>query len=93
VVLGLLVEVLGWDNLLDDLLLDLLAQLLGRDVLAVLCGNDDGVDAERDNGTTIVLVLNGDLGLGIRSQPRQAARVTGLLHGGVELVRQENGEG
>ena len=69
VVLGVLVEVLGWDDLLDDLLLDLLTQLLGRDVLAVLRGNDNGVNTEGYNCTAIMLVLDGDLRLGVRSQP------------------------
>ena len=40
---GVVVEVLGGDNLLDDLLHDLLSELLSRDVLAVLSANDNGV--------------------------------------------------
>jgi hypothetical protein len=77
---------MGGDDLLDDLLEDLLAELLGGNVLAVLGRDDDGVNAEGHNGTAVVLVLNGDLGLGIRAEPGQGAVVTGLLHGGVELV-------
>ena len=40
---GVVVKVLGGDNLLDDLLHDLLSELLSRDVLAVLSANDNGV--------------------------------------------------
>jgi len=40
---GVVVEVLGGDNLLDDLLHDFLSELLSRDVLAVLSANDNGV--------------------------------------------------
>ncbi|PTD12828.1 hypothetical protein FCULG_00003046 [Fusarium culmorum] len=69
VVDGLIAEVLGGDNLLDDLLLDLLSELLGGDVRRVLSRDDDSVDALRDNGTVVVLVLDGDLSLGVRSQP------------------------
>lgn len=90
---GLVVEVLGGDDLLDDLLQDLLAELLGGDVLGVLGRDDNGVNAERDNGTAVVLILNGNLGLGVRAQPGEGAVVAGLLHGGVELVGEEEGQG
>lgn len=93
VVDGLVVEQVGGDDLLDDLLLDLLAELLGGDGLAVLCRDDDGVDTLGDDGTAVVLVLDGDLGLGVGSQPWKGAVVTGVLHGLVELVGEEEGEG
>lgn len=90
---GLVVEVLGGDDLLDDLLKDLLAELLGGDVGAVLGGNDNGVDTLGDDGTAVVLVLNGNLGLGVGSQPGEGAVVSGLGHGSVELVGELDGEG
>ena len=90
---GLVVEVLLGDGLLDDLLQDLLAELLGGDVRAVLSGHDDGVDADRDHGTVVVLVLDGDLGLGVRAEPRQTAVTAGGRHRGVELVGKEEGQG
>lgn len=73
VVDGLVIKILGWDNLVNDLLLDLLAQLLSGDILGVLGRDNDGVDSDWDNGAVIVLVLNGDLGLGVRSEPWQAS--------------------
>jgi hypothetical protein len=76
VVDGLIAEVLGGDDLLDDLLLDLLSELLGGDIRRVLSRDDDGVDTLRDNGTVIVLVLDGDLSLGVRSQPGEGAVTT-----------------
>lgn len=89
---GLLSQVLGRDDLLDDLLLDLFAQLLGGDVLAVLGADNNGVDSEWDNGSVVVLVLNRDLSLGIWSQPWQASVATGSRHGSVELVCQLKGQ-
>lgn len=90
---GLVIQVLSGDDLLDDLLKDLLAELLGGDVRAVLGGNNDGVDALGDDGTVVVLVLDGDLGLGVGSQPGKRAVVSGVGHGGVELVSELDGEG
>lgn len=92
VVDGLVIEEVGWDNLLDDLLLDLLAELLSGDLWSVLSRDDDSVDALWHNGTTIVLVLNGDLGLGVRPEPWERAVVPGGLHGGVQLVGKLDGE-
>ncbi len=92
VVDGVLIEVLGWDNLLDNLLEDLLAELLSGDGLGVLGGDNDGVNAEWDNGTTIVLVLHGNLGLGIWSQPWDGAIAAGGGHLSVELVGELEGQ-
>ncbi len=38
-------------------------------------------------------ILDSDLGLGVRSEPRQRAVVASVGHGLVELVGQEKGEG
>ena len=90
---GTVIKVLGRDGSLDDLLEDLLAELLSCDILAVLGRDDDGVDAERDNGTVVVLVLNGDLSLGIRAEPWEGTVAAGSGHGSVELVGEEEGKG
>lgn len=90
---GLVIKVLCGDGLLDDLLEDLLAELLGGDVLAVLSRDDDSVDAERDDGTIVVLVLNGDLGLGVGTEPGERAIAAGGRHGSVKLVGEEESEG
>lgn len=92
VVNGVLIEVLGWDDLLDDLLLDLLAQLLSGDGLSVLGRDDDSVDSERDDSSVVMLVLDGDLGLGIGSQPWDATVATGSAHLSVKLVCQLKGQ-
>lgn len=93
VVDGVIAEVLGGDDLLDDLLLDLLSELLGGDIGRVLSRDDDGVDALRDNGTVVVLVLDGDLGLGVGSEPREGAVTASSGHGSVELVGEEESKG
>lgn len=92
-VLGLLIEVLGRDDLLDDLLLDLPSELFRGDVLAVLSRDDNRVHTERDNGTTVMRILDGDLGLGVRAKPGEAPVIAGLLHCGVELVGEQEGQG
>jgi hypothetical protein len=93
VVDGVLVEVLGGDGLLDDLLLDLLAELLDRNVGRVLSRNNDGVNTQRDDGTVVVCVLDGDLGLGVGPEPGEGAVVAGIGHGLVELVGKLDGKG
>lgn len=89
---GVLVKVLGWDNLVDDLLLDLLAELLSGDGLSVLARKDNGVNAEWNNGTAIVLVLHGDLGLGIWTQPWDGSVTAGTGHLGVQGVGELEGQ-
>lgn len=90
---GAVIKVLGRDGSLDDLLEDLLAELLGGDILAVLGRDDDGVDTERDDGTVVVFVLDGDLSLGIRAEPWEGTVAAGSGHGSVELVGEEEGKG
>ena len=86
-------EVFGWDDFLDDLLLDLLAQLLGGDVCAVLGADNDGMHTEGNDGTVIMLILYSDLGLGVGSQPRDGAVAAGSRHGSVQLVGELGGQG
>lgn len=90
---GLLVKVVGRNDLLDDLLLDLLSQQLGGNRLAVLGADDDGVHSKRNNGTVVVLVLDGHLGLGVWSEPWQAAVTSCSRHSSVKLVCQLEGQG
>jgi len=90
---GLGGEVLGGDDLLDDLLLEGLAEGLVVNILRVLDGDDDGVDAEGNQSTTLVLVLDGDLGLGVRAKVGEGAIATAISHLLVELVRQDQGQG
>jgi hypothetical protein len=93
VVDNVVVEVLGGDGSLDDLLLDLLAELLGGDVLGVLGGDDNSVDALGDDSTVVLGVLDSDLGLGVGPQPGQGAVTASLGHGSVQLVGEEVAEG
>jgi hypothetical protein len=94
VVDGALVEEVLGDDDLDDLLHDLLAEVLGGDLLGVLGRDDDSVHTEGDDGARGVLpVLDGDLGLGVGAEPAERAVATGSGHGGVELVGEGDGEG
>lgn len=89
---GAVIQELSRDGLLDNLLEELLADELGGDILAVLGGNDDSVDTKGLDGTVVVGVFNGDLGLGIRTKPGDGSVKTALLHDAVKLVGQEKSE-
>lgn len=85
-------EVLG-DDSLDDLLEDLRSEVLGGDLLGVLGGDDNGVNSDRDDGSvSLLLVLDSDLGLGVRSEPSEGTVTTSGGHSGVELVSEGDGE-
>ena len=88
---GPVVEKVCRDDLLDDLFHNLLPQFLGGNVVRVLGGNDDGVDAEGDNCTTVALVFDGHLGLGVRSEPGKVAPPS-VGQSLVEFVGENNRE-
>ena len=94
VVDSLVVQKLGVNDLVDDLFLDLCSEVLGADLLGVLGGDDDSVNSEGNNGTVgVLLVLDGDLGLGVGSQPTHGSIPTSISHGSVELVGKHDGLG
>lgn len=87
------IEELGGDDLANNLLLNDRTELLSGDIVTVLGRDNDGVDAQRLDGTVVVGVLNGDLGLGIGEQPGDGAIITGGLHGSVKLVGKDDSQG
>jgi hypothetical protein len=84
-------EVLG-DDLLDDLFQDLPPEVLRRDLLGVLCRDDDGVYTQRDSRATVLLVFDRDLGLRIRAEPREEPRTACRGQCRIELVGERNGK-
>jgi len=92
VVDGLVVKVLRRNDLVDNLFLDLLTEVLDLDMLVVLGTDNNSVNAKRDNGTTIVLVLDGNLGLGVRPEPLESAVLALSRHLGVQGVCKLEGE-
>ena len=92
VVDGAVIEEVGGDDLLDDLLENLRAELLGGDLVGVLGGNDDGVYAQRDGSTVILLVLDGDLSLGVRAEPWESTGPARNGKSSVELVCEDDGQ-
>ena len=90
---GFVVQEVGRNDLLDDLLEYLLAEVLGGDLLSVLGGDDNGIDAKGDGGSAILLVLNSDLGLRVGTEPWKSTTATGNGHRRVELVCKHDGEG
>lgn len=93
VVDGLLIEVLGGDDRLDDVLHDVLVNLLVGDVGLVLGGDDDGVDADGDHAAVLLLVLDGDLGLTIGAQPLEGSVLANVGETLAEAGGEEVGEG
>ena len=92
VVDGLLVEKLGGDDFLDDVLLELSLDLLVGDTFVVLGGDDDGVDADWDHGAVNILVLDGDLGLAVGAQPCAGAVLADVREALAELVGEHDGQ-
>lgn len=90
---NLVIKVLGGDDGLDDLLEEDLADGLVVNTLSVLGGDDDGVDALGDHGAIVILVLDGDLGLGVRAQPGDLTRVAGNGEALNELGGEDVSEG
>jgi hypothetical protein len=88
---GPVIEELGRNNLLDDLLLNLFAELFGGDGFAVLRRDDHSIYTQGNHGTTVVLVLDSDLRLGVWPQPGEGSVVPGFFHGRVELMGEKDG--
>lgn len=93
VVDGLVREVLGGDHFPYNLLQDFFSEKLRGYGLGMLRTDNDGVDSEGDDSTVVVLVLNGDLSLGIRSEPWERTVASGGRHFSIQLVCELEGEG
>lgn len=89
---GAVIQKVGRNDLLDDLLPELLTEVLGGDVVAVLGRDDNGIHTQRLDSAVVVGILNGDLGLGVRTDPWEGSIETSLLHGLVQLVGKQNGQ-
>ena len=76
-----------WNDGVDDLALDVGAKLLHRHIRGVLVGNNDGFHRDRP----VVLILDGDLGLAVRTQVRKGAVLAHLGQALCQLVRQRDG--
>lgn len=89
---SLVVQEVCWNGLLNDLLLDLASEVFRGDGLSVLSRDDNSVDTLWNDGTIVMLVLDSDLGLGVRPEPWELSALASLLHGGVQLVCQQNSQ-
>jgi len=86
VINNILVEVFGWNAGKDDLLLKFLSDEVVVYVRAVLSRDDNSVYTLRHRLAINVLVLHGNLGLGIRAQPSTSSILSGLRDLLCELV-------
>ncbi|KAH3660058.1 hypothetical protein OGAPHI_007263 [Ogataea philodendri] len=92
VVDGLIVQQVGWNHLLHNVFLDFGSKVSSRDLVSMLGRNDNSVDSQRHNSTAIVLVLDGDLGLSVRSEPWKSTGSSGISKSGVQFVGQQDGQ-
>ncbi len=90
---GLVINILGRNNGLDDVLQKILLDLLLGHVLIVLSGNDDSVNAEWDHGAGNLLVLDDDLSLTIRADPLEGSVDTDLSEASTESGGQVVSQG
>lgn len=84
VVHSLLVKVLGGDDVLDDVLHEVVADLLVGHILGVLGGDEDGVHTLGNHAAIVVLVLAGDLGLSVGAHPWEDTGLTDFGQTGTE---------
>ena len=89
---GPVIQEVRGDDLFDDLFKDLFPEVLRRDLLGVLCRDDDGVYTQRDSRATVLLVFDRDLGLRIRAEPREEPRAACRGQCRIELVGERNGK-
>eukprot|EP00043_Microstomoeca_roanoka_P004758 m.51645 g.51645 ORF g.51645 m.51645 type:complete len:302 (+) comp12638_c1_seq1:377-1282(+) len=89
---SVLIKEVGGNNGLDNLFLEVRTELLVCDIWGVLSGDDNGVDAERNAGTVIELVLDGDLCLGIGTSPGESAITTAISQAAVKSMSQLAGQ-
>jgi len=90
---GVLVKVLGWDDLADDLFFQLSRELFLSDVGAMLGRDEDGVDAKWGEFAVLVFVLDGDLGLSVGADLWTGSVLSDLSELEAELGCKRVGEG
>src|SRR5699024_7414098 len=61
--------------------------------IAVLGRDDNGVHTQGLNSAIVVGIFNGNLSLGVRTDPWEGTIETSVLHGLVQLVGKQNGQG
>ncbi|KRY05292.1 hypothetical protein T12_14541, partial [Trichinella patagoniensis] len=89
---GLLIKVLLRNDWLDDMLLEVCSNFIVSDGLIMLCGDKDCVDSDGNHSSTIIAVLNRDLGLAIRPQPGASAILPDLSKPSTQLGSKDMAE-
>ena len=69
-----------------------MADLVVGDARGMLGRDDNSVDTQRNHGAIVVLVLDGDLRLGVWAQPREDTVAAEISHTLVELVGKHDAE-
>ena len=84
--LGIVAHQFLWNDGVDDMFLDVSADLLHLNIWRMLVGDDDGFNSNRN----IVFILDGYLGLAVWTQIRQGAVFAYLCQTFCQLVCQRN---
>mmetsp|Transcript_2115 Transcript_2115/g.3182 ORF Transcript_2115/g.3182 Transcript_2115/m.3182 type:complete len:258 (-) Transcript_2115:342-1115(-) len=90
---GLVIEVLLGNNGLDNVLHEVLTDLLIGDIRVMLGRDEDGMNADGDHSTTLTLVLDGDLGLAVGTEPGASSVLADLGKLVAKLGGENVGEG
>ena len=93
VVDGLVIEVLGGHDVLNDVLHQVRADLLVGDILGVLSRDHNGVHTLGDHAAILILVLAGDLGLAVGAHPGDQASLADLSQTGTKRGGEVVGQG
>lgn len=90
---GLVIQILGGDGGANDVFVEITTDGLVIYVGVVLNGDHNGVNPQGDDGSALVLVFNGDLGLGIRTYPVKDTVLSAVGQSLAELGGQDVGQG
>lgn len=90
---GLIIDEALIDGWVDDLLEEIFSDLLIGNTGVVLTGDEDSVYSDWDELGSLVGVLDGDLGLGVRSDPPDDLLNSALVDSLAKLLGEQVGEG
>lgn len=90
---GLIVNKVLIDGGIDNLLKEVLSDLVVADTWVVLAGDEDSMDSDGDELGSLVSILDGDLGLGVWSDPGNDFLNSALVDSLAESLGEQVGEG
>lgn len=89
---GLIINKVLIDGGIDNLLKEVLSDLVVADTWVVLAGDEDSMDSDGDELGSLVSILDGDLGLGVWSDPGNDFLNSALVDSLAESLGEQVGE-